>query len=121
MKTLPRSLSAAALVLLALGGCESMSENPIAPSDDRYNRTIEVVNATDRLITHIRARNVDTGVWIADVLGGNRLRAGQSKTVQFDDGTGACIFTLRTSYMRGYNRVTDRTYNVCEFTTLTYE
>lgn len=108
-----------AATVFTLGAC-NVVESPIMSSNDGQDRNINVVNDSGWTIAELRARNTETGRWTKNLLSGTRLRSGQSISILIDDGSGVCEYTLRTTYLRGYNQTTEQTYNFCRSDGLNY-
>jgi hypothetical protein len=82
------------------------------------DRHVNVVNSTGRTLTHFYASNVNDPNFHGDILGTSVLRAGGVWRVNFDDGSGACVFDIRAKFSDGEVK-TWTGLNVCTATTLT--
>ncbi|HIP23576.1 MAG TPA: hypothetical protein EYG79_08305 [Rhodobacteraceae bacterium] len=60
---------------LALAGCEQFStvNSDLAPSNDRYERTADIINDYSAAMKRLHARNSTTGIWTENLLQGIRL------------------------------------------------
>lgn len=83
------------------------------------DRHVEIINETQRAITHFYASNVDSGSWEEDILGENVLPVGSSVNINIDDGSGACVFDFKAVFEDGQEAVRNGV-NVCTTSTYTY-
>ncbi|GKY88069.1 hypothetical protein [Sinisalibacter aestuarii] len=105
-----RAVLAIALVIFGLAG---------AASADNLDRRVRIVNNTGYTIIHFYGSHTDANSWQEDILGNSVLPSGNSVTVNFDDGTGYCIFDLRAEFDDG-DVLEKFGVNVCEIGTFTY-
>ena len=83
------------------------------------DRRVEIINQTGFTIVEFYGSNSGTTSWEEDILGLDVLPSGSSVNIDFDDGTGACLFDFRAVFDDG--EVLERTgINVCEIPTYTY-
>lgn len=103
-----RGFAVAALVLAA------SSTSAIA-----QNRVVTIVNNTGYTITEFYGSNKGSDSWEEDILGSSVLPSGSKVNINFDDGTGYCIFDFRAVFSDG-DVVVSKGLNVCELGTYTY-
>jgi hypothetical protein len=82
------------------------------------DRRVEVINASNRDMREFYASNTKRGSWEEDILGEDVLPAGESITIDIDDGSGACRFDF-LAVMDGGRKVERRNVNVCEISRFT--
>jgi hypothetical protein len=71
-------------------------------SGDGRNRTLSIVNETGRPLWRIKAtRKGVANFGTHDWLGKGAIPAGQSASVDFDDGSSACLFDMRFEFATG--------------------
>lgn len=83
------------------------------------DRRVEIVNETGFTMTHFYGSNKKTDSWEEDILGDDVLPSGSSVMINFDDGTGYCVFDFRAVFEDG-DEVVEHDINVCEIGTYTY-
>jgi hypothetical protein len=83
------------------------------------DRRVEIVNDTGFTMTHFYGSNKKSDSWEEDILGDDVLPSGSSVVINFDDGTGYCVFDFRAVFEDG-DELVDREVNVCEIGTFTY-
>lgn len=83
------------------------------------DRRVEIVNETGFTMTHFYGSNKKSDSWEEDILGDDVLASGRSVVINFDDGTGYCVFDFRAVFEDG-DEVVDTDINVCEVGTYTY-
>ena len=83
------------------------------------DRRVRVVNETGFTMVEFYGSYRDTDSWQEDILGSQVLPSGSSVTVNFDDGTGYCIFDFKAVFSDG-DEVTAFNKNVCELATFTF-
>jgi hypothetical protein len=98
-----------ALALLALFHAE-------AEAQDRH---VTIINETRFDIVEFYGSNVNAKTWEEDILGSDILSAGSSVNINFDDGTGACMFDFRAVFSDG-DVLEDEDINVCEISNFRY-
>ena len=102
-------------VLAALLGTASLVTADVAHA---YDRTVDLINRTNRDIVHFYASNVGENNWQEDILGEDVLPAHSRTTVDLYDGTGYCRFDFKTVFSNGATIVRSGL-NVCEVSTYT--
>jgi hypothetical protein len=103
------ALAAAALTI-------SVTAAGTAAAADRH---VNVVNATNHTMTRFYASNISDPRFHSDILGSDVLRPGSQWRVNFDDGTGACLFDVKAVFSDG-EEVTQSRFNVCTETTMRF-
>lgn len=88
---------------------------PAAASD----RRVKIVNNTRYTIVHFYGSNTGADSWEEDILGRDVLRPGQSVRVNFDDGSGYCMFDFKAEFDDG-DVVVKKKVNVCSVGTFTF-
>ena len=83
------------------------------------DRHVTIVNDTSYDIVEFYGSQVDAKSWEEDILGKRILKAGASLDVNFDDGTGYCMFDFRAVFDDGDVLVRENI-NVCEIGTYRY-
>lgn len=92
-------LVAGALALaVGLGGC--VDDTPTTTTSAQ-NRNVRIVNQTGRTIWSMNASRSSSNLWGGDIFGPYTLPSGTSRTFNFNDGTGACIFDFRFNFRDG--------------------
>ena len=93
-------------------------EHAVAQSRDRHDRRMVIVNESPRIIREFYATNTGVNSWGRDLLGQAVIHPGQRYVVNFDDGTGFCMFDFRAVLDNG--RPVERyRVNVCEYVSWT--
>lgn len=80
---------------------------------DAQDRRVRVINETSFDMIEFYGSNVGTDSWEEDILGRDVLRAGKSVMVNFDDGSGYCMFDFMGVFSDG-EEVIKRRVNVCQ-------
>lgn len=83
------------------------------------DRRVRIVNNTGYPIVEFYGSNKGTDSWEEDILGTSVLPSGSSVMVDFDDGTGYCIFDFLAIFSDGEELVRNGV-NVCETHSFTY-
>ncbi|RME16088.1 MAG: hypothetical protein D6801_06135 [Alphaproteobacteria bacterium] len=87
---------------------------------DNMDRRVRVVNETGFTLTRFYGSHRNAATWEADLFGEAVLPTGDSVIVNFDDGTGYCVFDLRAEFEDG-DVIEKFDVNICEIGTLTYK
>ena len=111
-----RLLAFAAASALALAACEETVY--VSGGNDGYNRVMDVVNQTGMTMTYFYASRASSNSWGPDQLGNSVVRSGQYITINFDDGTGSCVFDFKAHFSNGEDIRRDNI-NVCAETSWT--
>lgn len=83
------------------------------------NRKVRIINDTGYSIVRFYGSNKGTNSWEEDILGSSVLPSGSSVMIDFDDGTGYCIFDFRAIFEDGDDLVR-KGVNVCEISSFRY-
>ena len=83
------------------------------------NRVVTIVNETGYVMVEFYGSNKGTTSWEEDILGYDVLGGYDSVDINFDDGTGYCIFDFKAVFSDG-DEVVSEDINVCEIPTFTY-
>ncbi len=83
------------------------------------DRHVKIINDTGFDIVHFYGSQVDAKTWEEDILGQDLLAAGDSVDINFDDGTGYCMFDFRAVFEDG-DELVRKNINVCEIGTYRY-
>lgn len=100
------------VAITLMGAFILIASAPVADAD-RQNRRVRIINETSYDMVRFYGSNVGTDDWEEDILGRDILRAGQSVTINFDDGSGYCMFDFKAVFDDG-DEVIARRKNVCE-------
>tara|TARA_R110002124_G_scaffold30999_12_gene105690 strand:+ start:1337 stop:1654 length:318 start_codon:yes stop_codon:yes gene_type:complete len=77
------------------------------------NRVVQIINDTNVTMTNFYATNRDQNSWGRDWFGSQVLPSGNAVNLNFDDGSGYCIYDFRALFSDG-DEVTRFGFNVCE-------
>jgi hypothetical protein len=83
------------------------------------DRHVKIINETSFDIVEFYGSNTGTNDWEEDILGKDVLYSGNSVNVNFDDGSGYCMFDFRAVFSDG-DVLVRRKINVCEIGTYRY-
>ncbi len=83
------------------------------------DRRVTIINNTGYTIVNFFGSNTGTNSWEEDILGRDVLPSGSSVVVNFNDGTGYCMFDFLAIFDDGEQLVRERV-NICEISTFTY-
>jgi hypothetical protein len=86
---------------------------------EAQDRRVTIVNETRFDIVEFYGSNVDAKTWEEDILGSDILPAGSSVVINFDDGTGYCLFDFRAVFEDG-DVLEEQNVDVCEISTFRY-
>ena len=94
---------------------------PAAPAfaQDGLDRRVVIINETNESIFFLYGSNQGEPGWQEDILGDDVLSAGDTVRVDFDDGTGYCVFDFKVEFEGGREQ-TDFGINVCEIGRYTF-
>ncbi len=84
------------------------------------NRNVDVHNDTGVTLTHLYSTNSGQADWGGDILGASVIESGESVTVDFDDGTDACLYDVKARFADG-DEMELRQINVCQATDITFD
>jgi hypothetical protein len=85
---------------------------------DGNNRHVRIVNSASQPVYNVYGSNVHRSSWEEDVLGDTVLMPGHSVDINFDDGSGECMFDFKIVF-KDQSQVIRRHINVCEIETYT--
>jgi hypothetical protein len=68
---------------------------PDSASAQRYDRRMVIINDTGRTLQELYATNSGTKNWGRDHLGQSVIPHGGRYVIDFNDGTGSCVFDFR--------------------------
>lgn len=112
-KTLVVAAFAAVLGLAGAAEAAITAASPAATqSRDGQNRRVRIHNQTGAAVQNLRAADVRTGEFGANLLGGGAVAPGSSAQVLIDDGQGGCLYDLRAE-LAGGGVVLRENVNVC--------
>ena len=112
-----KSIVAAGVTALALSACvETTGATTISSS---LNRNVIITNATGQTIWRFYGSRTSTSSWEEDILGSSILPNGDSININFDDGTGACMFDFKAEFRDGSAKILNNV-NVCTTTRVTF-
>ena len=86
---------------------------------DALDRRVTIINDTSYDIVEFYGSQRDAATWEENILGGDILSAGSQLSINFDDGTGYCIFDFRAVFSDGDVLVREGI-NVCEIGSYRY-
>jgi len=69
-----------------------------ASAEDRH---VKIINETNATIVHFYGSNAGSNSWEEDILGKDVLKPGQSVVINFDDGSGYCLFDFKAEFSDG--------------------
>lgn len=97
-----KKLALAFVGLLALSACDTGPSVVSGGAGDSLNRVVNINNLTGMTMTHFYASNSQMSTWGPEQLGASTvLPSGSSTRINFDDGTGACVFDFRARFSNG--------------------
>ncbi|HHL20561.1 MAG TPA: hypothetical protein ENJ52_03440 [Aliiroseovarius sp.] len=79
------------------------------------DRRVRIHNQTGFTMVSFYGSNKGTDSWEEDILGSQVLPSGSSVVINFDDGSGYCIFDFKAVFSDG-DEVTAFGKNICELT-----
>jgi hypothetical protein len=91
----------------------------VSSSANALDRRVTIVNETSYDIVEFYGSQRDAATWEENILGGDILPSGSQVSINFDDGTGYCIFDFRAVFSDGDVLIREGV-NVCEIGTFTY-
>lgn len=113
-----KTAAVAAILGLGLAGCmETSNSNPTTQVS--LNRNVLIVNQTGETIWRFYGSRVTTNSWEEDILGSSVLANGSSVNIDFDDGTGSCMFDMKAEFQDGRSIVQNGV-NVCTAAAVTF-
>ena len=112
-----KSIVAAGVSAVVLSAC--METTNVASSGTSANRWVTIQNATGQTIWRFYGSRVSTSSWEEDILGSSVLSNGSSVNINFDDGTGACMYDMKAEFQGGGSQVLNNV-NVCTASSVTF-
>ena len=100
--------------ILALAALPMLLAVPALAQD----RAVQVVNDSGFTIVEFYASAEGPSNWQEDMLAGQAVGSGQTLTVNFNDGSGACTYSFRAVFDDGDEAVQD--IDICSVTSVTY-
>lgn len=104
----------------ALAGCFVALAQLIATPILAADREVTIVNNTGYTIVEFYGSNTGTSSWEEDILGADVLPTGMSVDIDFDDGTGHCMFDFLAIFEDG-DQVVEEGVDVCTVATFTFQ
>lgn len=83
------------------------------------DRRVQIINKTGYTIMEFYGSNTGTNSWEEDIFGPDVLPSGRTMIINFDDGTGYCMFDFKAVFDDGDVLVSENI-NICEIGTYTY-
>jgi hypothetical protein len=90
-----------------------------APANAQEDRNVQIINETQHAIVRFYASNVSRDSWEEAILGQDVLPVGQSVNINFDDGSGACLYDFKAVFDDGEELVRSGI-DVCSIGTYRY-
>lgn len=106
-----------ALSVAALAGCVDTGTTYYVDSGS-VNRHVTVYNSSYATITHFYGSRVGASTWEEDILGSSVIPPGGVVDINFDDGTGACMFDFKAIFADGSTAV-EQNIDVCSTSSVT--
>jgi len=91
---------------------------PTFATSDRIDRRVVIVNGTNVAVNYFYASNIRLTNWGEDRLGKRVLQPRQTMTINFSDGTGACLFDFKAVLASG-RAIESRRVDVCRVSSWT--
>ena len=113
-----KSIIAISAVVIAMSACMDTT-NASSSNAAVANRNVVISNATGRTIWRFYGSRVSTSSWEEDILGSRVLSNGDSVSIDFDDGTGACVFDMKAEFRDG-SSIVQSDVNVCTVSRVTF-
>ncbi len=83
------------------------------------DRRVQIINKTGYTIMEFYGSNTGTNSWEEDIFGPDVLPSGRTMIINFDDGSGYCMFDFKAVFDDGDVLVSENI-NICEIGTYTY-
>lgn len=90
-----------------------------ATSAAAQERWVRIINQSGYTLVEFYGSNKGSNSWEEDILGSSVVYNGSSVNINFDDGTGYCIFDFKAVFSGG-QVVTKYGVNICELDSYTY-
>ena len=91
----------------------------IATPASALDRVVKIVNKTSFTIMEFYGSNTGSDSWEEDILGLDVISSNSLTTIDFDDGSGYCMFDFKAVFDDG-DVLIKKKVNVCEVGTYTY-
>ena len=104
---------------MALSACVETTNASATSTSVVANRNVVITNATGQTIWRFYGSRTTTSSWEEDILGSTVLSNGSSVNIDFNDGTGACLFDMKAEFRDGSSQVLSDV-NVCTATQVTF-
>ncbi|GGE36312.1 hypothetical protein [Actibacterium pelagium] len=104
------------LALTALSAAITLS---VAAPAQALDRKVKIINETTYDMVRFYGSNIGREDWEEDILGSDILGAGDAIIINFDDGSGYCMFDFKAVFEDGDELIRKRV-NVCETGTYRY-
>lgn len=82
------------------------------------DRSVTVINATGYTITHFYGSNSGRSSWEEDILGDLTLPSGSAVDINFNDGSGSCLFDFKAIFADG-SSVVESNIDICRVSSVT--
>ena len=83
------------------------------------DRRVDIINQTGQTIYRFYGSRTSTNSWEEDILGSSVLSNGSRVNINFDDGTGACMFDMKAELIDG-SEIIRSNVNVCTALSVTF-
>ena len=113
-----KSTALVGALVLGLAGCGEPAARA-GVVGDTFDRNVVINNATGRTIWRFYGSRSSTSSWEEDILGSRVLANGSSITIDFDDGTGSCIFDMKAEFRDGTSDI-EPGVDVCSVVSVTF-
>ncbi len=90
-----------------------------ATAASALDRRVVIHNGASEPIFYLYGSNTGTNEWEEDILGEDVLMPGAEVRVDYDDGTGFCVFDFKAQFESGREDV-EYGVNVCEVSRFTF-
>ena len=105
---------------LAISAAAAVAMTGLAAAPaNAQDRNVQIINETQHAIVQFYASNVSRDTWEEDILGRDVLPVGQSVNINFDDGSGACLYDFKAIFDDGEELVRSGI-DVCSIGTYRY-
>ena len=98
-------------VLAAIGLALALTPAARAQSKDGNDRRVMIINERSSDMLRLYGSRTTTGEWEENIFA-QPLRAGAKRVINFDDGTGACLFDFRAIF-KDNQTIHQWSFNVC--------
>jgi len=113
-----KNILATVIIGIGLVGCVDTSNGGTSVAVSQ-NRHVQIINNTGRSVWRLYGSRASTNSWEEDILGSNVLPNGRATDVNFNDGTGACIFDMKVEFENG-GSIVQNNVNVCTASSVTF-